>query len=80
MTTFAVIVHRVIGVLMNCDGDGAVDDLLLEERLLFFWRLRGWNGIFRRFGAVGIVFSVGRLSVVGLGVQGDVSRWLDDQI
>ena len=80
MTTFAVIVHRVIGVLMNCDGDGAVDDLLLEERLLFFWRLGGWNGILRRFGAVGIVFSVGRLSVVGLGVQGDVSRWLDDQI
>jgi len=55
-------------MLMKCDGDGAVDDLLLEERLLFFWRLRGWNGIFRRFGAVGVVFSIGWLPVVGLRV------------
>ena len=68
VTTFAVIVYRVIELLMKCDGDGAMNDLLLEERLLFFWRLRGWNGIFRRFGAVGVVFSVGWLPVVGLRV------------
>jgi hypothetical protein len=45
MTTFAIIIYRVIEMFMKRDWDCAVDDLLLERRLLFFWRLRGWDGV-----------------------------------
>jgi len=40
-----VIVHRVIGMLVKCNWDGAVDDLLLERRLLFLWRLGRWDRV-----------------------------------
>ena len=67
-TTFAIIVHGVIERFMKRDRDGAINDLLFEGGLLLFWRLRWWNRILRRFGVVGVVFSIGWLSVIGLRV------------
>ena len=45
VTTLTVVIYRVIEMFMKCDRDGGVDDLLLERRLLFIRRLRGWNRI-----------------------------------
>lgn len=45
VTTFGVIVYRVIERFMKCDGDGAINDLMFERGLLFFWRLRGWDRV-----------------------------------
>jgi len=45
VTTFVLIFYRVIEGLMKCDGDGAVNDLLLERGLLFILLLRGWGRI-----------------------------------
>ena len=81
LTTLTVIFYRVIERLMERDRDGADDDLLLERRLLlrFFWRLRRWFRVLRRFGTVVGVSRVGRLSG-GWREEGDVSRWLNGQI
>ena len=37
VATLTVLLHRVIQRLMQRDWDGAVDDLMFERRLLFFF-------------------------------------------